>query len=150
MRARRREPPTGSMQAGLAAPNGIATMREPASSLTDAQAKALAIACRAAAMEKKAENVVLLDIRGRASFADFFVIATGRSVLQARSVADAVVNASQDEVGAPLRTEGYADGSWILIDYGAVIVHVFTPQAREFYNLERLWAKTPPAARPRR
>lgn len=139
-----------SLRTKLTAPNGIATIREPVTSMTDAQARALAHACRATALEKKAENVVLLDIRGRASFADFFVIATGRSVLQARAVADAVVDASEDEVGAPLRTEGYADGSWILIDYGPVIVHVFTPQARQFYNLERLWAKTPPAAKVRR
>ncbi|MBC5806907.1 MAG: ribosome silencing factor [Candidatus Eremiobacter antarcticus] len=101
----------------------------------------LAQRCRLAAIEKKAENVVLLDIRGRANFADYFVIASGRSVIQVRAVADAVVEASEMRYGAPIRTEGYNDGSWVLVDYGSVIVHVFTPAAREFYDLERLWAK---------
>lgn len=89
----------------------------------------------------------MLDIREKAGFADYFVLSTGRSVIQARAIADAVVEASEDRWGAPLRTEGYNDGSWILVDYGPVIVHVFTPQAREFYNLERLWGKAPAAAK---
>jgi ribosome-associated protein len=124
--------------------DGIASTREPVGSLSEAQVKRLAEACRAAALEKKAENTVVLDIRKKATFADFFVVATGRSVIQARAVADAVVEASEAHFGAPVRIEGYKDGAWILVDYGAVIVHVFTPQAREFYNLERLWGK--PAA----
>lgn len=121
--------------------NGIATVREPVTSLTDAQALDLALRCRSAAVDKKADNVVMLDIRRRANFADYFVLATGRSVLQARAIADGVVEASEFEYGAPIRTEGYNEGGWILIDYGAVIVHVFTPQAREFYDLDRLWGK---------
>jgi ribosome-associated protein len=124
--------------------DGIASTREPVGSLSEAQVKKLAESCRAAALEKKAENTVVLDIRKKATFADFFVVATGRSVIQARAVADAVVEASEAQFGAPVRIEGYKDGAWILVDYGAVIVHVFTPQAREFYNLERLWGK--PAA----
>ena len=141
--------PRGRRGELLTAPNGIASIREPVELLTDEQARALAHACRNAALEKKGENVLLLDIRDRASFADFFVIATGRSVLQARSIADGVVEASENDVGAPLRTEGYNEGSWILIDYGPVIVHVFTLQAREFYNLERLWGKPAPAPKKR-
>lgn len=125
----------------MIARNGIASIREPVSSLTDAQALDLALRCRAAAADKKAENVVMLDIRKRANFADYFVLATGRSVLQARAIADGVVEGSEFKYGTPIRTEGYNEGGWILIDYGAVIVHVFTPQAREFYNLERLWGK---------
>jgi ribosome-associated protein len=124
--------------------DGIASVREQIGSLTEAQVKRLAEACRKAAAEKKADDIVVIDIRKKASFADFFVLATGRSIIQARAVADAVVEASETTFGAPVRTEGYKDGAWILVDYGAVIVHVFTPQAREFYNLERLWGK--PAA----
>ena len=128
--------------------NGIASTRETVRRLTDAEAHELALRCRDAALEKKAENVLMLDIRDRATFADYFVLATGRSVIQARSIADAVVEASEGDAGAPLRTEGYKEGSWILVDYGAVICHVFTPQAREFYNLERLWGKpSPPSKR---
>jgi ribosome-associated protein len=121
--------------------DGIASIHEPVSTLTDAQALDLALRCRSAAVDKKADNVVMLDIRKRANFADYFVLATGRSVLQARAIADGVVEASEFKYGAPTRTEGYNEGGWILVDYGAVIVHVFTPQAREFYGLERLWGK---------
>ena len=120
---------------------GIATTREQVTLLTDRQVNELAQRCREAAMDKKAENVVLIDIRGRANFADYFVLATGRSAIQVRAIADGVVEASETKFGAPIRTEGYNDANWILVDYGSVIVHVFTPAAREFYNLERLWAK---------
>ena len=126
---------------------GIATTKETVSTLSDDDARALALSCRDAASAKKAENVLMLDIREKAGFADYFVLGTGRSVIQARAIADAVVEAGEDRWGAPLRTEGYNDGSWILVDYGPVIVHVFTPQAREFYNLERLWGKTPAATK---
>ena len=128
--------------------NGIASTRATVALLSDRQARDLLERCRAAALDKKAENVVVLDIRGRAAFADYFVIATGRSVIQARSIADAVVEATELDLGTPNRTEGYSEGSWILIDYGPVIVHVFTPAAREFYNLERLWGK--PARAPKK
>jgi ribosome-associated protein len=129
---------------------GIATTTEQVKALlTDRQVNDLAQRCREAAMDKKAENVLLIDIRGRANFADYFVLATGRSAIQVRAIADGVVEASETKFGAPIRTEGYNDANWILVDYGSVIVHVFTPAAREFYNLERLWAK-PTAAQKRK
>jgi ribosome-associated protein len=124
--------------------NGIASTRTTIGLLSDEQTLALARRCREAALGKKAEDVVMLDIRKLANFADYFVVATGRSLIQARAVADAVVEACEDAFGSPIRTEGYSEGGWILVDYGPVIVHVFLPQAREFYNLERLWGK--PAA----
>jgi len=128
---------------------GIASTKEQVAKLSDEQARSLALKCRDAASAKKAEGVLMLDIRDRAAFADFFILATGRSAIQARAIADAVVEAGEDEWGSPLRTEGYNDATWILVDYGAVIVHVFTPQAREFYNLERLWGKVPSASKRR-
>lgn len=115
--------------------------------LDDSSALALARQCREAAQSKKAEDVVMLDIRKLANFADYFVLATGRSLIQARAIADAVVEACEDAFGSPIRTEGYSEGGWILVDYGPVIVHVFLPQAREFYNLERLWGKPGAAAK---
>lgn len=142
---KKREPATGRKALSLAMTplrsNGIASTRERVTLLTDREVNDLAQRCREAAIEKKAENVALIDIRGRANFADYFVLATGRSVIQVRAIADGVVEASEMKYGAPVRTEGYSDGNWILVDYGSVIVHVFTPAAREFYNLERLWAK---------
>jgi ribosome-associated protein len=128
---------------------GIASTKEHVAKLDDEQARSLALSCRDAASAKKAEEVLMLDIRDKAAFADFFILATGRSAIQARAIADAVVEAGEDEWGSPLRTEGYKDATWILVDYGAVIVHVFTPQAREFYNLERLWGKAPSASKRR-
>ena len=71
--------------------------------------------------------------------ADAFVIVTGRSKIQTRAIADAVIDASRGAEFSAARTEGYTDGGWILIDLGAVVVHVFTPEQRAFYNLERLW-----------
>lgn len=128
---------------------GIASTKDRVAQLSDDQARSLALTCRDAASAKKAEDVLMLDIRDKAAFADFFILATGRSAIQARAVADAVVEAGEEEWGAPLRVEGYNDASWILVDYGAVIVHVFTPQARDFYNLERLWGKAPGASKRR-
>lgn len=127
--------------------NGIASTRNTIGTLDDAAVLTLARQCRDAALGKKAEDVVMLDIRKLANFADFFVLATGRSLIQARAVADAVVEACEDAFGSPIRTEGYSEGGWILVDYGPVIVHVFLPQTREFYNLERLWGKPTAAAK---
>jgi ribosome silencing factor RsfS/YbeB/iojap len=95
-----------------------------------------------AAEEKKAEDLVTLQLSGRTIVADAFIIATGRSKIQTRAIADAVSEAVRGAGYAKPRTEGYVDGGWILIDLGAVIVHVFTPEQRAFYNLERLWGAT--------
>lgn len=94
---------------------------------------------RDAANDKKAEDVVTLDLAGRTIVADHFVIATGRSKIQTRSIADAIVEKVKENGFTVARTEGYAEGGWILIDLGSVVVHVFTPEQRTFYNLERLW-----------
>lgn len=77
---------------------------------------------------------------GRTILADTFAIVTGRSKIQTRAIADAIMEAVQRDGHGVSRVEGYADGSWILIDLGNVIVHVFTPEQRTFYNLERLWS----------
>ncbi len=96
---------------------------------------------RESALDKKGEAFTALDVSGRTILADTFAIVTGRSKIQTRAIADAVTEAAQHEGYAVSRVEGYSDGSWILIDLGNVIVHVFTPEQREFYNLERLWAQ---------
>jgi ribosome-associated protein len=93
----------------------------------------------AAALDKKAENVSVLPLNGRTIVADAFVIATGRSKIQTRAIADAISEAVRGAGYAVARTEGYADGGWILLDLGTVVAHVFTPEQRAFYNLERLW-----------
>jgi ribosome-associated protein len=90
----------------------------------------------AAAADKKAEDVTVLDLRKASAFTDFFLICTGTNLRQVQAIADAV----EEAVGIkPSLVEGYARGQWVLIDYFDFIVHVFMPQTREFYALERLW-----------
>jgi ribosome-associated protein len=96
-----------------------------------------------AAQDKNAEDVVALEVGDLTSFADAFVIATAASDRQARAVADAVVERARSAGEAVLGVEGYEDGRWILIDAGDVIVHVFVRDAREHYDLDRLWADAP-------
>ncbi len=95
----------------------------------------------AAAEEKKGEDLMVLDLDGRTIVADSFVIVTGRSKIQTRSIADAITDAARTAGFTVARTEGYNDGGWILIDLGPVVAHVFTPDQRQFYNLERLWGR---------
>ena len=95
---------------------------------------------REAALDKKGEEFTTLDVSGRTILADTFAIVTGRSKIQTRAIADSIAEAVKASGGSVARVEGYADGTWILIDLGNVIVHVFTPEQRSFYNLERLWA----------
>lgn len=94
---------------------------------------------REAALDKKGEEFLTIDVSGRTILADTFAIVTGRSKIQTRAIADAVVEAVETAGGRVARVEGNDDGTWILIDVGNLIVHVFTPDQRTFYNLERLW-----------
>lgn len=98
---------------------------------------------RTAALDKKAEDITELDVAGRTILADKFVIMTGRSKIQTRSIADNIAERIKESGLRVSRVEGYADGNWILLDLGAVVVHVFTPEQRAFYNLERLWSAGP-------
>ena len=94
----------------------------------------------AAALDKKAVDVVVLDLRKASAFTDFFVICTGTSVRQVQAIAEAVQTALAQKGTKPALVEGQSRGEWVLIDYFDFIVHVFTPATREFYGLERLWA----------
>ena len=93
----------------------------------------------AAAEDKKAVDLVLLDLRKAAGFTDFFLIASGGNVRQVRAIADAVMEALAEEGVKPAHVEGYDRSEWILIDYFDFIVHVFGQETRMFYGLERLW-----------
>lgn len=116
--------------------------------------KALLIA--EAARERLAEDVVALDVREAVSFADTFVVATGRSDRHVQSIGDGVAEALAQKGEKPLGIEGYQEGRWLLMDFSDVIVHVFQPDVRRHYDLERLWSEatpldvSPPAARKRR
>ncbi|MEM7410102.1 MAG: ribosome silencing factor [Myxococcota bacterium] len=93
-----------------------------------------------AAQDKKAVELVALDVRELTSYADTFVLATGTSDRHARSVADSIREAASVRGEKPIGVEGYDEARWVLIDLGDVIVHVFQPDVRESYDLERLWS----------
>jgi ribosome-associated protein len=101
---------------------------------------------REAALDKRAEEVTTIPLEGRSVMADAFLICSGRSNVQNRAIADAIEQAAAAAGYGAARVEGYSDGHWILVDLGSVIVHVFTPEQRAFYNLERLWGGATPAS----
>jgi ribosome-associated protein len=96
------------------------------------------IAARAAA-EKKATDLVTLDLREVASFTEYFVICSGTNARQVQAISNSVEEELRKAAKRPLHIEGYSTGEWILLDYGDFIVHVFSNAARRFYDLERLW-----------
>lgn len=92
-----------------------------------------------AALDKKALDVVVLDLRHTPAFTDFFVLCSGQNQRQVRAIADAVEETLRAAKVRPAHVEGYDRSEWILMDFFTFIVHVFTPQTRAFYSLERLW-----------
>jgi ribosome-associated protein len=92
-----------------------------------------------AALDKKAQDVVVLDLRGTPAFTDFFVLCSGQSQRQVKAIADGVEDALRATKVRPAHVEGYDRAEWVLMDFFSFIVHVFAPQTREFYSLERLW-----------
>jgi ribosome-associated protein len=112
---------------------------EPASN----DSKALAMAAAEAMLAKKAENIVLLDMRKLVSFTDYFIIAHGNADLHVKAIADNVEDSLYEYGEKPLNREGYEQRKWILLDYVDVIVHIFDKESRDFYDLEYLWADAP-------
>ena len=98
------------------------------------------------ASDKKANDIVMLRMAELTTMADFFVICSGRSDRQVRALSSAIVDELRDLGIRPLGSEG-RESSWVLLDFGTVIVHVFAPEEREFYGLERLWANAPQVVR---
>ena len=96
------------------------------------------------AQQPKAEDLVVLDLSSASAFTDAFVIATGRSDRQVKAIHDAIHQGMKNEHAMlPSHVEGLAQASWVLLDYGDVVVHVFTPATREYYRLETLWGEVP-------
>jgi ribosome-associated protein len=92
-----------------------------------------------AALARKAQDVVILDLRSAADFTDFFVLVSGTNQRQLVAIADAVLEALRAQGRRPAHMEGYPRHEWILLDFGSFVVHAFTPRSRSFYDLERLW-----------
>ena len=118
------------------------TAAEPA---TTQEEEALALARRIVdlASDKKASDIVLLEIGGLTTLADYFVIASGQSERQLGAIADGIIAGLRDEGVKPIGREGSSNAHWLLVDYGSVIVHIMAPPERDFYQLERLWAEAP-------
>ena len=101
--------------------------------------KEMTILAAKALSDKKGNNIKAIEVTELTTLADYFVVCTGSSNTQINALCDAVEKA-MDEAGEPVRhREGYRGGTWVLLDYGCLVVHVFSQEAREFYSLERLW-----------
>ena len=109
--------------------------------VTDSKTKSLL--CLKAALEKKALDPVLLELKGTTSFTDYFLLCSGKSDRQVQAIAQGIEEALKKKGIRPLGQEGMTGGRWVLMDYGDVVVHVFHREAREFYRIERLWADAP-------
>ena len=96
-----------------------------------------------AADSKKADEILVMDMGSASSLCEYFIVMSATSNVRVKSVVDAIEEAVEKKGVRVSNREGYADGIWVLLDYGAVIVHVFHPETRAFYNLENLWGDVP-------
>ena len=113
-------------------------MSEPASG-----SRKLALWAAELAAEKKAEDLTLLEVSKVSIIADYFLIATGRTRAQVHAICDYLLEKFKERNRPLLGLEGYQEGWWVVLDYGDLVIHLFQPEAREFYNLERLWRRAP-------
>jgi len=97
--------------------------------------------------DDKAEDVVTIDLRGRTEMVDYMVIASGRSSRQVVSIAEKLSDRLKQDLGLLTRSEGKDQGDWVLIDCGDVVVHIFRPEVREFYQIEKMWMSQPQPGR---
>jgi ribosome-associated protein len=132
-RSRRRRPTGADDQAST-----VATELE-----VDEQALELARRIVDLAADKKAADIVLLDVRAQTTVTDYFVLCSGASERQLGAIADGIVEGLKDAGTLPIGREGGPSAHWALLDYGSVIVHVMAPEEREYYALEKLWAEAP-------
>jgi ribosome-associated protein len=96
-----------------------------------------------AASDKKAHDIVILDVQGMSMITDHFLICSANSTTQVKAIADNIEKKLEEQGVKLLHKEGYREGRWILLDYGICVAHVFVEEDREFYNLERLWSDAP-------
>lgn len=121
-------------------PDGLPRREGPAPAV-DRVALELARRIVELAEDKKAADIVLLDLTALTSLADYFVICSGGSERQLEAIADGVIEGMRDEKVRPIGREGTAASHWVLVDFGAVVVHIFTPPEREYYSLEKHWSE---------
>ncbi len=102
-----------------------------------------ALAAAKAALDKKAENLKLLDLSQISGFTDYFIICSGMSDRQVQSISDSITFQLREQGYKILSSEGHQEGRWVLLDFGDVVVHIFLDALREYYDLEHLWADAP-------
>jgi ribosome-associated protein len=115
----------------------------PRTTLTQAEVPTVVARAAELALERKGYDVIALDLRGISSATDFFVLASGRSDVQVKAIAEHISEELGREGTRPSHVEGLQGGRWVLLDYIDFVVHVFHPHAREFYQLENLWGDAP-------
>jgi len=109
----------------------------------DKEGRALAAACARIALDTKAEDLMVLDVRGLASFTDYFVIMSGRSTRHVQGLAEAISEELRAKRISSKHSEGLREGLWVLLDFGDVVAHIFYHETRVFYDLEGLWHDAP-------
>ena len=109
----------------------------------EAPSRDLAVAAARAAAEKQGERVAVLDVRDLIVITDYFVIASGGSARQVRTIVEEVEKALRGLSVKPVRREGQQENRWVLLDFVDIVVHVFAPEERDYYDLERLWRDAP-------
>lgn len=133
----------GSAAEGNVALSSAKTRVEPPKNASIAEIRALAETLSKALEDDKAEDLTLIDLQGKSSLADFMIIASGRSGRHVTALASHVAQEAKRLTGRTPSVEGMANADWVLIDTGDVIVHLFRPEVREFYNLEKIWVTDP-------
>ena len=103
------------------------------------QTEALVQLAVAALEDLKGQDITTIDVQGKTSVTDYMIIASGRSALQVKSLSDEVEEKLAEMGEEPIRKEGQQEGRWVVLDYGNVLVHIFHPEEREFYRLDKLW-----------
>ena len=103
----------------------------------------LALFAAQLALEKKGHDVHLLEVGQVSIIADYFLLVTGNTAVQVHAISDHLTESLKKEGSYALRIEGYREGWWVVLDYGGLVIHIFQPEARIFYDLERLWSEAP-------
>lgn len=134
-----REPAEDTVLSDLSVASGTPDANSAAGRDADVGSDVILARVLASLDDDKAEDIVTIDLRGRSSIADYMVICSGRSSRQVGAIAEKLVERLKDEFGRICKIEGKDQGDWVLIDTQDVIVHVFRPEVREFYQLEKMW-----------
>ncbi|WP_028319718.1 ribosome silencing factor [Desulfobulbus elongatus] len=118
-------------------------MRQLKKEYEEKEGRELAAACARIALDTKAEDLVVLDVRGLASFTDYFVIMSGRSTRHVQGLAEAIADELHAKRVSSKHSEGLREGLWVLLDFGTVVAHIFYHENRKFYDLDGLWHDAP-------